>query len=187
MMRRKEIVQTRYQTLEVWKSDKATEFRVAGAVHAFHHRDRFLTGLAWDMIAASALMGASERPRSVLMLGLAGGTAFRVLRHLLPDCDLVAVDIDAEIVDLARKHMELDALGIEPRQQAGEHGRRALQLREALVGQGIEHVSRVELAAHEQARSRVQRGHEHGAQTEDVGHRQIGVRAVGGCELARLR
>jgi spermidine synthase len=113
MMRRKEIIQTRYQTLEVWKSDKATEFRVAGAVHAFHHRDRFLTGLAWDMIAASALLGDSGRPRSVLMLGLAGGTAFRVLRHLLPDCDLVAVDIDAEIVDLARKHMHLDALGIE--------------------------------------------------------------------------
>jgi spermidine synthase len=47
------------------------------------------------------------------MLGLAGGTAFRVLRHLLPDCELVAVDIDAEIVSLAREHMELDALGIE--------------------------------------------------------------------------
>ena len=47
------------------------------------------------------------------MLGLAGGTAFRVLRHLLPDCELVAVDIDAEIVELARKHMDLDALGIE--------------------------------------------------------------------------
>jgi spermidine synthase len=65
------------------------------------------------MIAASALMGVAHPPRSVLMLGLAGGTAFRVLRHLLPDCELVAVDIDAEIVDLAREHMDLDALGIE--------------------------------------------------------------------------
>lgn len=113
MMRRKEIVQTRYQALEIWKSDRAAEFRVAGAVHAFYHRDRFLTGLAWDMIAASALLGEASPPRSVLMLGLAGGTAFRVLRHLLPDCELVAVDIDAEIVELARKHMDLDALDIE--------------------------------------------------------------------------
>ena len=113
MMRRKEIVQTRYQALEIWKSDRAAEFRVAGAVHAFYHRDRLLTGLAWDMIAASALLGEASPPRSVLMLGLAGGTAFRVLRHLLPDCELVAVDIDAEIVELARKHMDLDALGIE--------------------------------------------------------------------------
>ena len=49
MMRRKEIVQTRYQALEIWKSDSAVEFRVAGAVHAFYHRRRFLTGLVWDM------------------------------------------------------------------------------------------------------------------------------------------
>jgi spermidine synthase len=113
MMRRKDIVNTRFQTLEVWKSDTAAEFRVAGAVHAFYHRERFLTGLAWDMIAASALLGQAHPPCSVLMLGLAGGTAYRVLRHLLPNCELVAVDIDAEIVELARKHMELDALGIE--------------------------------------------------------------------------
>ncbi len=47
------------------------------------------------------------------MLGLAGGTAFRVLRHLLPDCRLTAIDIDPEIVGLAREHMDLEALGIE--------------------------------------------------------------------------
>ncbi|MBC8125620.1 MAG: methyltransferase domain-containing protein [Gloeobacteraceae cyanobacterium ES-bin-144] len=112
-MRRTGIVHTRHQSLEVWKSDLATEFRVEGAVHAFHHRRRFLTGLAWDMIAASALLGTKEKPCSVLMLGLAGGTAFRILRHLLPDCRLTAVDIDPEIVALACEHMELDALGIE--------------------------------------------------------------------------
>lgn len=112
-MRRTATVHTRHQSLEVWKSDLATEFRVAGAVHAFHHRRRFLTGLAWDMIAASALLGTRPQPRSVLMLGLAGGTAFRVIRHLLPDCRLTAVDIDPEIVDLARAHMDLDSLGIE--------------------------------------------------------------------------
>ena len=84
-MRRIEIVHTRFQSLEVWQSALATEFRVAGAVHAWFHRRRFLTGLAWDLIAAGALLGKKHPPRSVLMLGLAGGTAFRVLRHLLPD------------------------------------------------------------------------------------------------------
>lgn len=112
-MRRTGIVHTRHQSLEIWRSDFATEFRVAGAVHASFHRRRFLTGLAWDLIAAAALLGRHDPPRSVLMLGLAGGTAFRVLRHLLPDCRLTAIDIDAEIVGLAREHMELDALGIE--------------------------------------------------------------------------
>ena len=111
-MRRTETVHTAHQSLEIWKSDHATEFRVAGAVHASYHRRRFLTGLAWDMIAAAALLGGNGPPRSVLMLGLAGGTAFRVLRHLLPDCRLTAIDIDPEIIGLARAHMELDELGI---------------------------------------------------------------------------
>ncbi|MGD7652589.1 MAG: spermidine synthase [Verrucomicrobiales bacterium] len=112
-MRLHEIVRTRYQTLEVWKSDDEVEFRVAGAVHAWFHRERYLTGLAWDMIAASALLGEKERPDSVLMLGLAGGTSFRTLRHLLPDCRLTAVDIDEEIVEVSRQHMGLDELGVE--------------------------------------------------------------------------
>lgn len=112
-MRRTQVVHTAHQSLEIWKSATATEFRVEGAVHAFHHRSRFLTGLAWDMIAASALVGVSHPPRSILMLGLAGGTAFRILRHLLPDCHLTAVDIDPEIIQLARDHMDLDSLGIE--------------------------------------------------------------------------
>jgi len=112
-MRRTEIVNTSHQSLEIWKSAVVTEFRVAGAVHAAFNRQRFLTGLAWDMIAAAALLGSVTPPRSVLMLGLAGGTAFRVLRHLLPDCQLTAIDIDPQIVGLARHHMALDELGIE--------------------------------------------------------------------------
>jgi len=112
-MRRTEAVQTDYQSLEIWKSDAATEFRVAGATHAFHHKHRFLTGLAWDMIAAAALLGEKSKPASVLMLGLAGGTSLRALRHLLPDARFTAIDIDDQIVMLARAHMELDALGIE--------------------------------------------------------------------------
>lgn len=112
-MRRTGTFHTRFQSLEVWKSDLATEFRVEGALHASFHKKRFLTGLAWDLIAASALLRKDGPPRSVLMLGLAGGTAYRVLRHLLPDCKLTAIDIDSEIVDLAREHMDLGSLDIE--------------------------------------------------------------------------
>ncbi|MEI7865299.1 MAG: methyltransferase domain-containing protein [Chthoniobacterales bacterium] len=112
-MRRTGTLQTDHQSLEIWKSAEATEFRVAGAVHAFHHKRRFLTGLAWDMIAAAALLGEKTKPSSVLMLGLAGGTSLRVLRHLVPDARFTAIDIDEQIVMLARQHMELDALGID--------------------------------------------------------------------------
>ncbi|MGC4014260.1 MAG: fused MFS/spermidine synthase [Luteolibacter sp.] len=106
-------VDTAFQRVEVWKSENQVEFRVAGAIHAWWQRDRFLTGLAWDNLAAAALLRPAGPPRSVLMLGLAGGTAFRILRHLLPEVELVAVDIDPGIVELARDHMDLDATRIE--------------------------------------------------------------------------
>jgi spermidine synthase len=106
-------VHTKFQSIEIWKSEGATEFRVAGALHAWYHPSRFLTGLAWDLIAAAALLRPGGAPKSILMLGLAGGTAFRTLRHLLPDCRFTAIDIDGEIIDLARHHMHLDELDIE--------------------------------------------------------------------------
>jgi spermidine synthase len=112
-LRRMAEVRTPHQNFEIWKSALATEFRVAGAVHAFHHRHRFLTGLVWDMLTASALLGKRDEPRSLLMLGLAGGTTLRILRHLLPSCRFTAIDIDGEMVRLARRHMALDATGVE--------------------------------------------------------------------------
>lgn len=114
-MRRVETVETRFQTLEVWQAPntRATEFRVAGAIHASYHPRRLLTGLAWDVIAAGSLLRAAGPPRSVLMLGLAGGTSCRVLRHLLPECRITAVEIDSRIVELAQAHMDLDALDLE--------------------------------------------------------------------------
>ncbi len=112
-MRRTDTVETRFQTLEIWKSTTATEFRVAGAIHAAYHRQRLLTGLAWDIIAAGCLLRAAGPPRSILMLGLAGGTSCRILRHLLPKCEITAIDIDAELIDLAHEHMALDALNID--------------------------------------------------------------------------
>ena len=112
-LRRTAVVRTDYHKFEIWKSALATEFRVSGATHAFHHRHRFLTGLVWDMLAAAALLGKREEPRSLLMLGLAGGTTLRLLRHLLPACRFTALEIDAQMVRLARRHMALDATGVE--------------------------------------------------------------------------
>lgn len=99
---------TRFQTVTLWKSEVATEFRCTGAIHAWFHEKRFLTGLAWDLIAAAALLRPDGKPKSILMLGVAGGTALRTLRHLLPDVSLTGIDLDAELIDLARREMALD-------------------------------------------------------------------------------
>ncbi|WP_193214340.1 spermidine synthase [Luteolibacter marinus] len=107
------VVDTAFQQVQIWKSERQCEFRVAGAIHAWWHQKRYLTGLAWDNIAAASLLRPGDPPASILMLGLAGGTAMRILRHLLPECRLVAVDIDSEIVALAELNMGLAASGIE--------------------------------------------------------------------------
>ena len=111
-MRRAAIEATDFQRLEVWTSSASCEFRVAGAIHAWWHRDRFLTGLAWDNLAAGIFLRPEGPPRSVLMLGLAGGTTLRILRHLLPEAAFTAVDIDAQVVELARRHMRLEETGV---------------------------------------------------------------------------
>ena len=114
-MRRLTTAHTGLQKIEIWiagsESDpQEVEFRVAGATHAWWHRDMFLTGLAWDNLCAACLLRPAGPPRSVLMLGLAGGTSLRALQHLVPGVQCTAVDNDAGIVALARQHMRLDDL-----------------------------------------------------------------------------
>ncbi len=102
--------QTAFQTISVWGDKREVEFRVTGAIHAWWHRDHYLTGLAWDNIAAGVLSHPG-RPRSLLMLGLGGGTSLRTLRHLLPDLEITAVELDGEMIRLAREFMHLDDIG----------------------------------------------------------------------------
>lgn len=108
-----ETCQTAHQSVAVWGNGREVEFRVTGAIHAWWGRDQFLTGLAWDAIAAGVLSHPSRAPRSLLMLGLGGGTSLRTLQHLSPQLAVTAVEIDPAMIDLARRHMDLDALGME--------------------------------------------------------------------------
>ncbi len=119
-MRFEEEVCTPWQRMEVWRGRDEVEFRVAGAAHAWWHRHRLVSGYAWDLLTAACLLvphradrRAARPPLSVLMLGLGGGTSLRLLKHLVPDARITAVEIDGEMTRLARRHMELDALGVE--------------------------------------------------------------------------
>lgn len=67
----------------------------------------------WDALAAPLLLLAPERRRSVLVLGLGGGSAARVVRALAPDAVITGVEYDADVVTAARKHFALDELHIE--------------------------------------------------------------------------
>ncbi len=53
------------------------------------------------------------RRRSVLLLGLGGGSAARIVRALAPGARIVGIELDRGVVSAARRYFDLDALGVE--------------------------------------------------------------------------
>jgi spermidine synthase len=86
---------------------------VEGATFASYHPRLKMTGYSWDALTAASLLHPDSPPRSLLLLGLGGGTMLHQLRTLVPHIDVVAVEIDPEIVRLAREHMALEETGAE--------------------------------------------------------------------------
>ncbi len=106
-------IRTPYNEVDVWQTGTGFDFEVAGGTHAMWRRDRILTGYVWDAITAAALLREKGPPASLLMLGLGGGTSVRQLRHFVPTMSITAVEIDPQMVALARRYMHLDELEIQ--------------------------------------------------------------------------
>lgn len=108
-----EASRTPFNTVRVTRTGRRVDMDVAGATFATWHPTYLLTGYSWDAVTAGCLLHPTGAPQSLLMLGLAGGTVARQLRHLLPEAAMTAVEIDPGLVKLARKHMHLDELELE--------------------------------------------------------------------------
>src|SRR5262245_38128547 len=91
----------------------ALELRVAGTFASVYRPETPLTGSVWDALAAPLLALPPARRRRVLILGLGGGSAARLARALAPRARIVGVEIDPEIVALARRWFALGELGLE--------------------------------------------------------------------------
>lgn len=98
-------------TLRRWND--RVDLEVAGASFSSWHPRLRMTGLAWDAITAACLLRACGPPRTVLMLGLGGGTVARQLGVVSPGTRVTAVEMDEAVVAMAREHMALDSLGVE--------------------------------------------------------------------------
>ncbi len=89
------------------------ELIVDGTFASFYRPGSPVTGSVWDAISAPLLALPPRRRRSVLILGLGGGSAARIVRTLAPECHIVGVEFDAAVVRAAREHLDLDALEVE--------------------------------------------------------------------------
>lgn len=79
---------------------------------SFYRPGELATRCVWDAIAAPLLLLPPKRRRRILILGLGGGSVARLARAIAPEAEIVGVELDAEVVRLARAHFELDRLGL---------------------------------------------------------------------------
>jgi len=88
------------------------ELRVDGTLASLHRPGRGVTGVVWWTLAAPIVL-VPRRRRRVLLLGLGGGSVGRAVRALDPGAEIVGVERNADVLRLARDHLELDGLSLE--------------------------------------------------------------------------
>jgi len=88
------------------------ELRIGGTSASWYQPGRLLTGSVWDALAVPVCALETDAPR-ILMLGLGGGSAARLLRAAAPAASVVGVELSAEVVAAARAQMDLDALDVQ--------------------------------------------------------------------------
>ena len=99
--------------VEVRRVRGGLELRIDGTQASVHRPGRALTGVVWWALASPILLLPRDRPRRVLLLGLAAGSVARALRALDPEAEIVGVERNPEVLRLARRHFDLDRLGVE--------------------------------------------------------------------------
>jgi len=99
--------------VEVHESRYGRELIVDGTFASLLRPGRASTGSVWDAIAAPVLALPPARRRRFLLLGLAGGSVARLLRAVAPKAQIVGVEIDREVLSVARAHFGLDELDLE--------------------------------------------------------------------------
>jgi SAM-dependent methyltransferase len=101
------------RTVEVRAAGRTRRLVVDGVLHSAWNPGAALTGAVWDPLALAGLLAGEGRPRSVLLLGLGGGAAVRLLqRHLAPG-RILAVEADPVAITLARRFFGVGGRGVE--------------------------------------------------------------------------
>jgi spermidine synthase len=99
--------------VEVKQSGKGRALQIDGTFASWYEPGKAVTGSVWDALAAPLLLLPKSRRNRVLVLGLGGGSAARIVRVLAPRARITGVEIDVEVVRAARRWFDLDGLGVE--------------------------------------------------------------------------
>jgi predicted membrane-bound spermidine synthase len=98
-----------YQYIQVVERDdgsRALKLNEGVAVHSVWRPDTVLTGGVWDtFLLVPPLL--DRPPRSMLVIGNAGGTVARAYGRLYPDVEIDGVEIDPEVSEAGRRFLGL--------------------------------------------------------------------------------
>ncbi|MCP5040392.1 MAG: hypothetical protein GY944_05135 [bacterium] len=164
--RRRRPVRKRRPRVEVRKSGSGLALEVEGTFASFYEPGSSVTGSVWDAIAAPLLALPEKRRREILILGVAGGSAARVVRAIAPEAHIVGVELFQDVVDAAREHFDLDALELDMvigdalDFLRGDERRFDLILEDVFVGvgRGVHKPGWLPLPGHELAKARLAPG-----------------------------
>ena len=92
---------------------RGRELIVDGTFASLYRPGEVTTFSVWDALAAPVLALPPARRRRILLLGLGGASAARIVRALAPRALIVGVELDRAVVEAARRWFDLDALGLE--------------------------------------------------------------------------
>ena len=101
------------ERIRIRETKRGRALEIDGTFASWWSRDGEATGSVWDALAAPLLALPESRRRSVLLLGLGGGSVARLVRAIAPGARVVGVEFDRDVVAAAQRHFDLDALGIE--------------------------------------------------------------------------
>jgi len=99
--------------VEVRHGRQGCELRLDGSVASLQRAGAEVTGPVWYALAAPLWALPRHRRRSILILGLGGGSAAHVLRAAAPDAHIVGVEREPRMVAAARRHFGLGRLRVE--------------------------------------------------------------------------
>jgi spermidine synthase len=104
---------TEYQYARVVESpggERRLELNEGQAIHSLIRPGTYLTDGYWDdMILLPAAARGGAAPRSIAVLGNAGGTVARAVGHYWPQTLIDGVEIDGEVSDLGRRWFDMQA------------------------------------------------------------------------------
>lgn len=107
------------EPLRLIRHGKALRLRAPEGTYSYYHPKYLFTGLGWDAQTGSLLL-ARRAIRSILILGLGGGTVARQCRALFPDALIVGVELNRRVIDLAYQPFALRSTDLKVVIMAGE-------------------------------------------------------------------